>query len=71
MQLFFFSRGTPNLPMVIPVMDHIDKHLATAAFNDDYPLALKATLAIGKKTINQYYKKTNDAEVYRIAMGIF
>lgn len=57
--------------MVIPVMDHIDKHLATAALSDDYPLALKAALAIGKKTLNRYYKKTDDAEVYRIVMGIF
>jgi hypothetical protein len=31
-------------------MDHIDKHLATAAINNQYPLAIKAALAIGKKT---------------------
>ena len=57
--------------MVIPVMDHIDKHLATAVINDNYPLPLKAALAISKKTLNQYYNKTDDAEVYCIAMGIF
>lgn len=56
--------------MVIPVMDHIDDHLATAAINDDYPHALKAALAISKKTLNRYYNKTDDSEVYRIAMGI-
>jgi hypothetical protein len=67
----FFSRGTPNLTMVIPVMDIIDDHLATAATNDDYPLALKAALAVSKKTLNRYYNKTDDAEVFRIAMGIF
>jgi hypothetical protein len=51
-------------------MDHIDKHLATSAINDDYPLALKAALAIGKKTLNKYYEKTDHSEVYRIAMSI-
>jgi hypothetical protein len=57
--------------MVIPVMDHIDQHLATAATNEAYPLALKAALAIGKKTLNRYYGKTDHSEVYRIAMGSF
>jgi hypothetical protein len=51
-------------------MDHIDKHLATSAIDDNYPLALKAALAIGKKTLNKYYEKTDLSEVYRIAMGI-
>ena len=65
----FFSRSTPNLAMVIPIMDHIDKHLATSATNNNTPLALKAALAMGKQTINRYYNKTDNAEVYRIAMG--
>ena len=56
--------------MVIPVMDHIDDHLSSAAINDDYPLALKAALTISKKTLNRYYNKTDDSEVYHIAMGI-
>ena len=30
-------------------MDHIDTHLATAAIENKYPLAIKAALAIGKK----------------------
>lgn len=67
----FFSRGTPNLPMVIPIMDHIDKHLATSATDDGYPLALKAALAMGKKTLNRYYAKTDHSEAYRISMGKF
>ena len=56
---------------MIPAMDHIDKHLATAALNPDYPLAIKAALAVGKTTLNRYYNKTDHSEVYRIAMGIF
>jgi hypothetical protein len=50
-------------------MDHIDEHLATAATEDNYPLAIKAALAIGKKTLNRYYDKTDHSEVFRIAMG--
>ena len=50
-------------------MNHIDKHLATAALNPDYPLAIKAALAVGKATLNRYYNKTNHSEVYQIAMG--
>ena len=51
-------------------MDHIDAHLATAAVEYDYPLAIKAALAIAKKTLNRYYDKTDHSEVFRIAMGI-
>jgi len=50
-------------------MDHIDEHLATAAINNKYPLAIKAALAIGEKTLNRYYDKTDQSEVFRIAMG--
>ena len=51
-------------------MDHIDEHLATAAVDNKYPLAIKAALAIGKKTLNRYYNKTDHSEVFRIAMGM-
>ncbi len=52
-------------------MDHIDEHLATAALNSAYPLAIKAALAVGKRTLNRYYDKTDHSEVFRIAMGKF
>lgn len=52
-------------------MDHIDEHLATAAGDSKYSLAIKAALAIGKKTLNRYYDKTDHSEVFRIAMGNF
>lgn len=51
-------------------MDHIDEKLATAAIDDDYPPAIQAALAIGKKTLNRYYDKTDHSEVFRIAMGM-
>jgi len=50
-------------------MDHIDSHLATAARNIGYSASIRAALAIGKKTLNRYYNKTDHSEVYRIAMG--
>ena len=52
-------------------MDHIDEHLATAALSADYPKAIKAALAIGKRTLNRYYNKTDHSETFRIAMGMF
>ena len=52
-------------------MDHIDEHLATAATSDKYCVAIKAALAIGKKTLNRYYDKTDHSEVFRIAMGVY
>jgi hypothetical protein len=67
----FFSRGTPNIATVIPAMDHLDEHLTNAALNPRYSVSIKAAIAIGKKTLNRYYDKTDQSEVFRIAMGIF
>lgn len=50
-------------------MDHIDTHLATAAHNLEYSASIRAALALGKRTLNRYYNKTDHSEVYRIAMG--
>jgi len=50
-------------------MDHIDANLATATQNIRYSIAICAALAIGIKTLNRYYHKTDYSEVYRIAMG--
>lgn len=52
-------------------MDHLDGYLATAALDSDIPLSIKAALAVGKKTLNRYYDKTDHSEVFRIAMGPF
>jgi len=48
----FFSRSTPNLATVIPAMDHIDAHLATAIKNLEYSLAIHASLVLGKAHLN-------------------
>ena len=50
-------------------MDHMDEHLTMAATGCDYPLAIKAALAIGKKTLNHYYNQTDHSVVYSIAMS--
>ena len=65
----FFSRNTPSISTVIPAMDHIDEYLATASQNPTYSEAIRAALALGKRTLNRYYDKTDHSEVYRIAMG--
>jgi len=58
-------------------MDHIDSVLATAILTgvDSKKIALrpsiKASLSIGKQTLNRYYNKTDHSEVFRIAMGEF
>ena len=50
-------------------MDHIDEHLATAATDNKYSLTIKAALAIGKKTLNQYYDKTNHSELQWVGIS--
>ena len=67
----FFSRSTPNLPIVIPAMDHIDAHLATASQNSKFSPAIRASLTLGKAHLNKYYNMTDHSEVYRIAMSEF
>ena len=37
----------------------------------EYSTAIKAAVGLGKRTLNRYYSKTDESEVYRIAMGMF
>lgn len=67
----FFSRSTPNLPIVIPAMDHINAHLATASQNSKYSPAIQASLKLRKAHLNKYYNMTDHSEVYQIAMSEF
>ena len=69
--MLFFSRGTPNLTTVIPAMDIIDSMIVTTSETPyKYCLGIRAALAVGSKTMNKYYNKTDYSEVYRIAMGV-
>ncbi len=61
---------------VIPAMDIIDQMLTTftiPAKNETpkvvFSAVVKAALRMGQQTLNQYYSKTDDSEVYRIAMS--
>jgi hypothetical protein len=65
----FFSRSTPNLATVIPAMDHIDEQLSNYSLTQRFEPSIRAALGLAKKTLNRYYNLTDDAEVYRIAMG--
>jgi hypothetical protein len=66
----FFLQGTLNLATVIPTMDHIDKVLATSSDSPhQFSIAIHAVLAIGKKARNQYYNKTDQSDIYQIAIG--
>ena len=51
-------------------MDYVNEHLTTA-IDRKCPLAVKAALAIGKRTLNHYYDKTDHSEVYRITMSTY
>ena len=51
-------------------MDIIDAHLATAALDNRYSPSIQAALAVGKNLLNKYYKKTDQSELFRIAMGM-
>ena len=50
-------------------MDLMDQVLASSTVSKDYSPAIQAALAIGKRTLNRYYSKTDASETYRIAMG--
>jgi hypothetical protein len=50
-------------------MDHIDEVLTTNALDTYIPISIEAALAMGKKTLNRYYSKTDLSEVYRTAMS--
>lgn len=53
-------------------MDHIDTVLTTNALDTSkYTLPIRAALAMGKKTLNRYYSKTDHSDLYRVAMGAF
>ena len=51
-------------------MDHLDEHFTNAALDPKYPVSIKAAIAIGKKTLNQYYDKTDHSKVFHIVMGM-
>jgi hypothetical protein len=51
-------------------MNHLDKHLASAAASHKYDPAIRAAIAIRKKTLNRYYDWMDHLELYQIAMSM-
>ncbi|THH29942.1 hypothetical protein EUX98_g4230 [Antrodiella citrinella] len=64
----YFSSSTPNIAQIIPSMDMIDRHLATAMVNSQYCDAIRSAAKLAKVTLNRYYSKTDMTDIYRIAM---
>ncbi len=54
---------------VIPAMDKIDQILSSKASAHSYSPAVKAALQMGKQTLNCYYSRTDESDIYCIAMG--
>ena len=51
-------------------MDHIDEVLAMNALdNIQFLHPIQAALMMGKKTLNRYYSKTDNSNLYQIAMS--
>ena len=67
----FFLCSMPNHVTIIPVMDVINGKLTAHAHDQTLSLAIKASLELGKKTLNRYYSLMDSLEVYRIAMGMW
>ena len=51
-------------------MDFIKKVLTTSSTSSNFSLTIRAALTIGKGTLEKYYNKTQESEVYRITMGM-
>lgn len=55
--------------MVIPAMDYIDTRLTTQGHDRTLAPSIRSALGLAKKTLNRYYTRTDESEVYRIAMS--
>lgn len=68
---FVSRKGSPTLFQVIPAMDYLDKTLTNHSLNETLKPAIRAACALGKKTLNRYYSKTDESEMYRMAMSMY
>ncbi len=51
-------------------MDKFDEHLSTESLNLKYLPCIRAAVTLDKKTMNKYYSKTDDCDIYRVAMSM-
>jgi hypothetical protein len=65
----FFSRLTPNLAKVIPVMDIISDHFTSMANDNSLLPTIRTAIGTAKHTLNWYYSQTDNPEGYRITMN--
>ncbi|KAF8436869.1 hypothetical protein L210DRAFT_3356704, partial [Boletus edulis BED1] len=67
--MLYFSRGTPNLAMVIPAMDYINNLFMDTMLSDDtVDLAICTAIQLAKKTLNWYYTLMDSSDLYRVSM---
>ncbi|KAF8690374.1 hypothetical protein AX14_002970 [Amanita brunnescens Koide BX004] len=64
----YFSRAKPNLAHVVPAIDAIHKEFSSFICNPSIPDLIREAVQMVKKVLNQYYSKTDDIEIYWIAM---
>ena len=68
MTLKFSKDSESTISQVIPRMDVIDDFLSQNPKHDLHA-AVKASLKLAQATLNCYYSRTDESNVYRIAMG--
>ncbi|KAG2053512.1 hypothetical protein BDR06DRAFT_853996, partial [Suillus hirtellus] len=64
----FFSRSTPNLVTIIPVMDLIDQQMMMYSCDMKILPSICSAIGLAKKTLDRYYQLMDRPEVYKIAM---
>ncbi|KAG1841473.1 hypothetical protein C8R48DRAFT_781379 [Suillus tomentosus] len=64
----YFSHATPNLAMVIPAMDHVDRMLVSYSNNKKYLPSIRWAVWLANNTLNRYYQLTDRSQTYRISM---
>ncbi|KAG1776162.1 hypothetical protein EV702DRAFT_971825 [Suillus placidus] len=63
-----FSRTTPNLAMVFPAMDHVDRMLVSYSYNKKYLPSIRSAVWLANNTLNHYYQLTDRSQTCRISM---
>ncbi|KAJ7623107.1 hypothetical protein DFH06DRAFT_1008907, partial [Mycena polygramma] len=71
--LFFSRDDISTIASVIPTMDKIDLQLTHGSTSNILPTlhsSVRMALLLAKKKMNHYYARTDESNVYRIAMSI-
>lgn len=66
---YFSRQKPPNLVNVLPAIDRVHNSLTDSSLDANYRPSIRAAASLGQATLNRYYKKTDDSELYRIAMS--